>query len=215
MKKLSKSSQQLQDAWFTTETKLREKGFLRIAGVDEAGRGPLAGPVAAAAVILPPFCRIEGLNDSKKLSSARRERLAQEIRCQALACAVAVVSARVIDQIGILPATFRAMALAIGNLGIQPDYLFIDGNLPLPQYKGTQETLVGGDGLAAPVAAASILAKVTRDRLMVRFGQIFPGYGFEKHKGYGTVAHREAIILRGPTLIHRTSFLHIDKWEEE
>ncbi|MZP43518.1 ribonuclease HII [Heliobacterium gestii] len=193
------------------ESLLHGKGFQVIAGVDEAGRGPLAGPVAAAAVILPPGCIIEGLNDSKKLTPARREMLAEVIKGRSLAWGVGIISSRVIDRIGIVPSTFRAMALAIERLGLRPDYLIVDGNQKLPRYEGIQEALVDGDALAAPVAAASIVAKVVRDGLMERYAPLFPGYGFEQHKGYGTRAHRSAILERGVCPLHRVTFVHLNE----
>ncbi|WP_328793728.1 ribonuclease HII [Heliomicrobium undosum] len=210
---MSKSSLLLKESWIERESLLRGKGFHVIAGVDEAGRGPLAGPVAAAAVILPPGCMIEGLNDSKKLSPARREALAVEIKRQAVAWGIGIVSSRVIDRIGIVPSTFRAMSLAIGRLGGRPDYLIVDGNQKVPGYEGAQEALIDGDALAAPVAAASILAKVVRDGLMERYARFFPGYGFEQHKGYGTQAHRSAILEQGTCLLHRATFVHLHRPE--
>ncbi|MDD2420624.1 MAG: ribonuclease HII [Heliobacteriaceae bacterium] len=203
---MTKSSEFLRIHWEQQEKGLRTRGCRLIAGVDEAGRGPLAGPVVAGVVILPPFCRIAGLNDSKRLTANRRHLLAGEIREKAQWWAVAVISARVIDQIGILPATFKAMRVAVRKLSVLPDYLLVDGNLKIPDYPGLQQPLVGGDGLAAPVAAASILAKTVRDELMIRYARIFPGYAFEQHKGYGTVQHRRALAALGPTILHRKSF---------
>lgn len=203
-----KSSDFLREHWLELETKLRKSGYDYIAGVDEVGRGPLAGPVVAGVVILPAYCAIEGLNDSKKLTPARRQVLAEEILCKAIGWATATISSRVIDEVGILPATFQAMRAALGKLGIIPDCLLVDGKMKVPGYLGYQEPIVGGDGLAAPIAAASIIAKVVRDELMVRYAKIFPGYGFENHKGYGTLAHRQALSDLGLAPIHRKSFVH-------
>ncbi|QGG48140.1 ribonuclease HII [Heliorestis convoluta] len=205
---MTKYSKILQENWAVMEDNLRQQGFHHIVGVDEVGRGPLAGPVVAAAVILPPHCHIDGLADSKRLSAQKREKLAQVIRDKAIAWSLAVVSARHIDGQGIVPSTFKAMNRAIAHLTVKPDYVLVDGNKTLPNYEGEQSSLIGGDGLAAPIAAASIIAKVKRDQLMGRFGQIFCGYGFEKHKGYGTAEHRKFLAQEGPSPIHRHSFLH-------
>ncbi|KAB2954423.1 ribonuclease HII [Heliorestis acidaminivorans] len=189
------------------EKNLRQSGHNLLAGVDEVGRGPLAGPVVAAAVILPPYCYIDGLADSKKVSSSKREKLAQEIAEKAIALSVTVISARHIDQQGIVPSTFKAMNRAVEHLKLTPDYVLVDGNKVIPTYQGQQSSLVGGDGLAAPIAAASIIAKVFRDNQMIRFSRIFAEYGFEKHKGYGTAEHRKILSQVGPSPIHRHSFL--------
>ena len=176
-----------------------------VAGVDEAGRGPLAGPVVAAAVILDPAVRIEGLADSKRLSAGRRAVLDHEIRERALSFAVARVGAAVIDAINILQATMQAMREAVDGLDISPDEVLVDGNrcpaLPCPA-----RAVVRGDVSVAAISAASILAKVARDREMIEMDRRYPQYGFARHKGYGTRAHREALLRFGPSPIHRASF---------
>ena len=177
-----------------------------IAGVDEAGRGPLAGPVTAAAVVLPEDAVIDGLNDSKKLSEKRREELFDVIRDKALAYALYSVDEKRIDEINILQATFEAMRGAVGALDVIPDLVLVDGNRS-PGLELPCETVVKGDSKSMSIAAASILAKVTRDRYMRRIAEIYPGYGFEKHKGYGTKAHYEAIERLGICDIHRRTFL--------
>ena len=192
---------------FTYEKEAAVAGYLHICGVDEAGRGPLAGPVCAAAVILPAGCVIEGLNDSKKLTEKKREALYDPIREAAVACGIAFASVEEIETFNILQATFLAMERAVAQLEPAADFALIDGNrlpagLPIPA-----RTLVKGDSLSASVAAASILAKVTRDRYMLEQAAAYPQYGFEKHKGYGTKAHVEAIKAFGPCPIHRPSFL--------
>lgn len=177
-----------------------------VAGVDEAGRGPLAGPVIAAAVILSPEHPIEGLRDSKKLSARQRERLAIEIRQQALAFGIASASVAEIDQLNILQATLLAMSRAVASLVPQPGLVRVDGN-HAPALPGIAvETLIDGDNLDPAIAAASILAKTVRDQLMLEHAERFPGYGFEKHKGYGTAAHMAALRELGPCEIHRRSF---------
>jgi len=182
---------------------------LKVAGIDEAGRGPLAGPVVAAAVILDHKHKIFGLDDSKKLSPLKRENLFKRITSAAKGTkwAVGVVSPSVIDSKGILYATFLAARRALKKLKIKPALVVFDGNIPIPQLKMPQKTLVGADGKSACVAAASIIAKVTRDRIMKQIAIKNPGYGFELHKGYGTQSHYEAIIRNGLTRHHRRSFL--------
>ena len=177
-----------------------------IAGVDEAGRGPLAGPVVAAAVILHPDHPIEGLRDSKKLSARRRERLAAEIRERALAFAVASASVEEIDRLNILRATLLAMTRAIEGLDPRPRHGRIDGNRA-PRLDGMRvETVIGGDDQDPAIAAASILAKTVRDGLMLQYAEQFPAYGFERHMGYGTAVHMAALREHGPCEIHRRSF---------
>jgi len=180
-------------------------GFQLVAGIDEAGRGPLAGPVVAAAVILPADLLIEGVNDSKKLSPATRERLFDTIMSQAISVGVGMGSAELIDRINILQATRHAMLEAVSQLVPQPDYLLIDGistiNSPIHQ-----KTIKKGDSLSISIAAASIIAKVTRDRLMRELDKIHPGYGFSGHKGYGSALHMEAIRRLGPSPVHRLTF---------
>jgi ribonuclease HII len=177
----------------------------RIAGVDEAGRGCLAGPVVAAAVILPAATDLPGLTDSKLLSPARRDRLAGLIRVQAVAWGIAAVEASEIDATNILRATLQAMALAVGRLDRQPSLVLVDGNT-CPPLEIPARAIVKGDLLVAAISAASILAKVTRDRLMEDWAHRFPRYGFEQHKGYGTAEHRARVARFGPCPIHRMSF---------
>lgn len=182
------------------------QGLRHIAGVDEAGRGPLAGPVSAAAVILDPIRPIYGLNDSKKLSEAKREFLYKEIIEHALAYSVVLIDAQTIDQINILQATKQAMLKAISSLSIQPDYLLLDA-VKLEQQPIPFQAIIKGDALSNSIAAASIIAKVTRDHLMQEYDLLYPEYGFAQHKGYGTALHYEALKLHGITPIHRLSFL--------
>lgn len=183
-----------------------ERGCTAVCGVDEAGRGPLAGPVCAGACILPRGLEIEGLDDSKKLSEKKREALYEIITREALAWAVCMVDERQIDEINILQATFRAMRGAVGGLALRPDFCLVDGNrdpgLGLPTL-----TVIKGDARCATVAAASILAKVTRDRFMREQDGLYPQYGFAVHKGYGTKAHYAALAQYGPCPIHRRTFL--------
>ncbi len=193
------------DFW-AYQRKWEVEGYRTVCGIDEAGRGPLCGPVAAAAVILPMGAEIPGLNDSKKLSEKKREVLYDIILEKALAWHVAFVDEKVIDEINILNATFEAMHQAVAGLQIPADFALIDGN----RAKGFSiptECVVGGDGKAACIAAASILAKVSRDRYMLEMAKEYPQYGFEKHKGYGTKAHYEAIAAYGICPIHRRTFL--------
>lgn len=181
-----------------------------VAGVDEAGRGPLAGPVVASAVILPPDDRMDGLDDSKKLSPARRETLAAEIKSRAVAWSVAWCDAAEIDAINILAATMLAMRRAVLGLPILPAAIRVDGNrLPDLRFNGHSiegEAIVGGDGKVAEISAASILAKTTRDSFMERMDSLYPGYEFKQHKGYGTAMHRERLRRNGPCDLHRRSF---------
>ena len=178
---------------------------LLTAGVDEAGRGPLAGPVCAAAVILDPARPIAGLDDSKRLSERRRDALEPEIKARALAWAVAWASAAEIDALNILKASLLAMSRAVAALDPPPGRVLVDGNR-LPVLACPAEAIVGGDGLVAAIGAASILAKVARDRLMCRLDAEYPGYGFAVHKGYPTRAHRDALVRLGPCSEHRRSF---------
>lgn len=181
-----------------------------IAGVDEAGRGPLAGPVCAAAIILDPTRPIAGIGDSKKLSPARRARLEPLIREQALAWSVAWASAEEIDRLNILQATLLAMRRAVESLAIRPERVLIDGNR-CPELDITTEAIVGGDGSVPVIGAASILAKVARDRLMLELDAECPGYGFAKHKGYPTREHLDALARLGPCRWHRRSFAPLSK----
>lgn len=187
------------------EQLLSRQGYRRIAGIDEAGRGPLAGPVVAAAVVLPPVFNLPGLNDSKKISAKLREKLFPRIREQALDYGIGLAHADEIDRLNILQATLLAMRRAIARLKAPADYLLVDGISPVP-LPLPQKTLKKGDSRSLSIAAASVLAKVVRDRLMVTYDGRFPGYGFAGHKGYGSVAHREAIARLGPTPLHRKSF---------
>lgn len=186
----------------------REYGerFACICGVDEAGRGPLAGPVVAGAVVLPKDEIIYYLNDSKKLSEKKREELFPLIKEKAVAWGVGIVSPETIDEINILQATYRAMQMALENLSVKPDLLLNDA-VTIPGVEAEQVPIVKGDAKSASIAAASILAKVTRDHMMDEYDQLYPGYGFAKHKGYGTKDHVEAILTQGPCPIHRKSFI--------
>ena len=191
---------------WSIENEIYDSGLSPLCGVDEAGRGPLAGPVCAAAVILPRGLVIEGLNDSKKLSGKKRESLYDEIVEKAVAYGIAFASVEEIEEKNILEATFLAMNRAIEKLAVRPALALIDGN----RDKGITvpaRCVIGGDGKCADIAAASILAKVTRDRYMLQLAGQYPQYGFDKHKGYGTAAHYAAIRAYGPRPIHRMSFL--------
>lgn len=189
------------------EHELIEQGYELICGVDEAGRGPLAGPVCAAAVILPTDLEIEGLNDSKKLTEKKRDALYDIIIEKALAYGIAMVSEKVIDEINILQATFLAMKGAVEAMELTPDYVLIDGNREPDLGQLPVKTIVKGDSRSANIAAASILAKVTRDRYMMEMDREYPQYGFAVHKGYGTKKHYEALTQHGHCPIHRLSFL--------
>jgi ribonuclease HII len=187
------------------EEEARRAGYHTIVGIDEAGRGPLAGPVVAAAVVLPPGCRIQGLQDSKRLTARQRETVYRHIQVNALASAIGVVSHEDIDQHNIWWATQQAMCHAVQQLLHTPNILLIDGPLALP-IQLPQRPIVRGDACCASIAAASVLAKVTRDRLMCDYAQQFPVYGFEKHKGYPTPEHYARLRRYGPCAIHRRSF---------
>ena len=180
--------------------------FSYICGIDEVGRGPLAGPVVAGAVILPKNCDILYLNDSKKLSEKVREALYDEIMEKAVATGIGLVSPARIDEINILQATYEAMRMAISNLKVAPDLLLNDA-VTIPEVTVRQVPIIKGDAKSASIAAASIIAKVTRDRLMVEYDSVLPGYGFASNKGYGSAAHIEALRKMGPTPIHRRSFI--------
>ncbi|MBU4561501.1 ribonuclease HII [bacterium] len=187
------------------ERRMKKKGYQLIAGVDEVGRGSLAGPVVACALILPTKCRIPGLNDSKKLTPKKREELYPLIKRKALAIGLGRVGERKIDGINILKATHLAMKRAISHLGTRPDLLLVDG-FKIPGVEIPQEAIIRGDEKSASIAAASIIAKVTRDRLMVRCHKRHPEYGFHRHKGYGTERHIRALKRNGPSRIHRRTF---------
>ena len=193
------------DLW-SYENGVYAEGYERLCGVDEAGRGPLAGPVCAAAVTLPEGLVIAGLDDSKKLTEKRREKLYDEIVEKALDCSIAFASVEEIEELNILGATYLAMNRAISGLKSAPELALIDGNR-CDGIESPCRCVVGGDGLCADIAAASVLAKVTRDRYMREMAEKYPGYGFEKHKGYGTAVHYAAIRELGTCPIHRPSFL--------
>jgi ribonuclease HII len=211
---------------FTSETQTmleferlaRKQGFLSIAGVDEAGRGPLAGPVVAAAVILPEAHMIPGVNDSKKLSESMRNRLYDRIMSEAVSVGVGISDSGTVDRVNILQATLRAMESAVGSLALHPDCLLIDG-ISKTSLMITQRTIKKGDSLSQSIAAASIIAKVTRDRMMKEYDREYPGYGFADHKGYGAASHLAAIAALGPCPIHRLTFRgvreHVVNQEEE
>ena len=188
------------------ETSAREKGFVSVCGIDEAGRGPLAGPVYAAAVILPQGLVIEGLNDSKKLSEKKREALFDIIKEKAEAFSVGIATAREIDEINILQATYLAMKRAVEGLPVPADYALVDGNR-MPPLSSPGETVIKGDAKCPSIAAASIIAKVSRDRYMYELDREMPEYQFAKHKGYGTALHYEMIKKYGISDYHRLSFL--------
>lgn len=191
------------------------QGYRAVCGVDEAGRGPLAGPVFAAAVILNPQEEIPGLNDSKKLSEKRREELFGEICARAVAWSVASASVAEIEELNILQATFLAMRRAVDGLSVPPDLALIDGNQTPPGLSVPARTVVKGDALSASIGAASILAKVSRDRLMKEMDGLYPRYQFAKHKGYGTALHTALLREYGPSPIHRLSFLKKILGEEQ
>ena len=193
----------------TEEMKRYEReyaAYSRICGIDEVGRGPLAGPVVAGAVILPKDCRLLYLNDSKKLSEKKREELYAEIMETAVAVGIGYNTPARIDEINILQATYEAMREAVANLSVRPDLLLNDA-VTIPEIDIKQVPIIKGDAKSISIAAASIVAKVTRDRLMVKYDAIYPQYGFASHKGYGTAVHRDAIKKYGPTPIHRKSFI--------
>lgn len=190
---------------FALEDAARQRGALRIAGLDEVGRGPLFGPVVAAAVILAPGFAPAGLTDSKKLSEKKRVAFDREIRANAVAWAIAAVDAETIDRINIRRASLLAMRLAVARLTLNPDYLLIDGRDTI-DWPCPQQAVIHGDATSFSIAAASVLAKVHRDRLLIELDAQFPGYGLAKHKGYGCPAHLDALQRLGPTPLHRRSF---------
>ncbi len=192
--------------WHKFENLAREQGYKVICGVDEAGRGPLAGPVCAAAVILPRDFIIDGLNDSKKLTEKKRDMLFDVIKTNAIAYSIAFADEKEIDEINILNATFLAMQRAVEGLSIKPDFVLVDGNRD-PKLGIPTKTVVKGDALSQSIAAASVLAKVTRDRFMLEISEKYPQYQFSKHKGYGTKLHYEMLEKYGISDIHRKSFL--------
>ena len=192
--------------WFRYENEAKAEGFGVVCGIDEAGRGPLAGPVCAAAVIFPEGCVIEGVNDSKKLTEKKREALFDVIKEKALAYSIAVADEKEIDEINILQATYLAMRRAFDGLDIKPDMALVDGNRD-PGLGVATRTIVKGDANSMSIAAASILAKVTRDRFMLEMDEKYPEYQFAKHKGYGTKLHYEMLTEYGASEIHRKTFL--------
>lgn len=192
--------------WLLYEREAQNNGYSVVCGVDEAGRGPLAGPVFAAAVILPQGLDIEDIDDSKKLSEKKREALYDEIKSLAVAFNVAFATEKEIDEVNILNATFLAMKRAVDGLSLRPDLVLVDGNR-VPALGLPTKTIIKGDSLSVSIAAASILAKVERDRLMKKLSEKYPDYGLERHKGYGTKMHVEAIKRYGPAEVHRKSFL--------
>ena len=192
--------------WLEFEKNAHSKGFTSVCGVDEAGRGPLAGPVCAAAVILPEGMILEGVNDSKKLSEKKREALYDVIKEKAVSYCIAYATVEEIETLNILNATMLAMSRAVEGLDVPADFAYIDGNRT-PDLKIPCEYIIKGDARSVSVAAASILAKVSRDRLMLEYAKEYPQYNFEKHKGYGTKVHTDAIREFGPSPIHRLSFL--------
>ena len=192
------------------EAELRGQGFARIAGVDEVGRGPLAGPVVAAAVVLPEDFDVLGVDDSKKLTEKRREELFDRICEESVAYGIGMADEKVIDEINILQATKLAMRRALDDLSVrmgqEPDYVLFDA-MTIEEVEIPQESIIKGDAKCTCIAAASIIAKVTRDRMMVEFAEEYPGYAFEKNKGYGTAAHYAGLRAQGPCAIHRMTFL--------
>ncbi|HUX35050.1 MAG TPA: ribonuclease HII [Gemmatimonadaceae bacterium] len=193
--------------WSTLERELRQSAGPLLAGIDEVGRGPLAGPVVACVIVMPPGARaIAGVNDSKRLSARERERLAVKIRARALALSLGAASVREIDEINIYKATVLAMRRALGRLRVAPDHVIVDGK-PIRALGVEHTAVVGGDGRCYSVACASIIAKVTRDRLMHALARRYPGYGWDRNVGYGTPAHLEGLWARGATVHHRRSFL--------
>lgn len=192
--------------WLFFENEAYARGYKYVCGVDEAGRGPLAGPVFAAAVILPRGCVIDGVNDSKKLTEKKREQLYSKIKEQSLAYCVASASVDEINEINILNATFLAMTRAVSGLQVKADFALVDGNR-LPSLEIDEKAVVKGDALSESIAAASILAKVERDHFMLKLANDYPIYEFEKHKGYGTKLHIEMIKKYGASNVHRKTFL--------
>ncbi len=193
------------------EKSLAEKGYKFIAGVDEAGRGPLAGPVVAAAVILPENCDVTGIDDSKKLSPKRRDLLFDEIiQCGAVV-AVGIIDNEAIDSCNILKAALMAMRKAVCSLSTKPDYVLVDGSFAIPNLNYPQLALVGGDKYCQSISAASIIAKVTRDRIMDRYAEMYPDFSFATHRGYPTAKHLEELRMYGPTKIHRKSFRPVEE----
>jgi len=205
---------ELEQSTLFFETMARRQGYQAVAGIDEAGRGPLAGPVVAAAVILPEHFELPGLNDSKQLSEKKRNELYPLIHEQAIAVGIGVSRADEVDQINILQATLKGMNRAVARLSVTPDFLLVDGITPVPTLI-EQKTLKKGDSRSLSIAAASVVAKVVRDRIMVAYDRLFPEYGFAGHKGYGSQKHREAVARYGPCVCHRRSFAGVKEHCEE
>ena len=201
----------MKDDFWIFENEARSQGFTQIAGIDEAGRGPLAGPVVSGAVILPAGFDAPGINDSKKLTPRKRDKLYDQIRAGAIAVGVGIVDNFQIDEINILQAALLSMAQAAGGLSPAPDFLLIDGAFTTPA-KIKQKAIPKGDALSISIAAASIIAKVTRDRIMANYHDRYPEYGFNRHKGYPTKAHKEAIARHGITPIHRLTFKGVKEY---
>ncbi|MCP4705754.1 MAG: ribonuclease HII [candidate division Zixibacteria bacterium] len=193
------------------ESTLSKKGYSNIAGTDEAGRGPLAGPVVAAAVIIPKDVNIPNLNDSKRLTKNQREKLFEEIASSDAICSVGVIDNEIIDRINILKASLLAMNKAISSLGVEPDFVLVDGSFTVPNITIPQMAIVGGDAICASISAASIIAKVTRDRIMDKYQEIYPDYSFVNHRGYPTKRHIDELKQFGPTDIHRKTFKPVEK----
>lgn len=190
---------------FSYERQVWAMGYRLIAGLDEVGRGPLAGPVVAAAVVLPGELVLPGLEECRRLSGKRRQELYEEIRAQALAVGIGMIHPEGIDEANVMMATYRAMVKAVSDLAVVPDYLLVD-SLHLPGVSQPQALIAGGDGQSCSIAAASVVAKVTRDEYMVEMDKLYPQYGFASHKGYGTLEHREALEKNGPCPLHRRSY---------
>ncbi len=196
---------ELEQSTLFFEQLARRQGYRAVAGIDEAGRGPLAGPVVAAAVILPEDFDLPGLNDSKQLSAKKRNQLYPLIHEQAIAIGIGVSRADEIDQINILQATLKGMSRAVARLPVSADFLLVDGIIPIPTGIA-QKTIKKGDSRSLSIAAASVVAKVVRDRIMLAYDRLFPVYGFAGHKGYGSQQHRDAVATHGPCICHRRTF---------
>ncbi|MFH1372783.1 MAG: ribonuclease HII [bacterium] len=197
------------------EQMLAEKGYRAVCGVDEVGRGPLAGPVVAAAVIIPPDVDLEGIDDSKKLSAARREQWFERIVELGLPCAVGIIDNEGIDKMNILKASLMAMRKAVMDLKQSPDFVLVDGDYPVPRIDQPQYAIIGGDRRCRCIGAASVMAKVTRDRIMDRYEALYPSFSFSRHKGYPTPAHLQELREHGPCEIHRRSFKPVAELLEE
>lgn len=194
------------------ESSLFQKGCQAICGVDEVGRGPLAGPVVAAAVVLPKNCRIEGLDDSKKLTATQRNELFDEIVAREIPCAIGIMDHETIDKVNILRASLMAMRKAVLDLKMAPEFILVDGTFAVPNLSQPQLAIVGGDARCQSIAAASVIAKVTRDRIMVRYQELYPSFSFGTHKGYPTPLHLKELEEHGPCEIHRKSFKPVARY---